>query len=273
MSIKLGLKKRVLSSSRTAPLTIEQAATVAPAVAHTAKGVTTLDRYTHIPTYDIVRQMQDMGYGISQVAQTRAAYDWADLEQKHIVRMRPIHMFTDKPEVGDVVPEVIVVNAHNASSKLHLFAGLYRFICANGLMVGDTVGHVSISHVKAMLDEIQKQVKHVAEVLVPHAMDLKYRLSTLELSDQQRTVFAARAIALRWPEGTEAVSTEDLLDHRRQQDAANDAWSVYNRVQENLLNGGFHARNRNVTVRPLEQPGHVVDVNRRLWDLAARLAA
>jgi uncharacterized protein DUF932 len=272
MSIKLSLKKRVLKNTGT-PLTIAEAATVAPALLHDAAGVTTLERYSHIPTYAIIEEMQQMGMGIAEVAQSRAAYDWADREQKHMVRMRPLQFFDAPAKVGEVVPEICVVNAHNASSKLHLYAGMYRFICANGLMVGDTVGHVSISHVGALLAEIQRQVKHVGEVLLPKAMQSYGRMQAHRLDEGQATVFAARAIALRWPEGTEAVSTADLLQSRRPQDAANDVWSIYNRVQENLLYGGFRARNRNVVVQPLSTPAHIVDVNRRLWDLAEKAAA
>jgi hypothetical protein len=272
MSIKLK-KARVLKCVGNTPLTIEQAATVAPALLHNDPGVTTLERYTNIPTHAIIRQMQDMGYGIAEVAQSRAAYDWADKEQKHLVRMRPLDLFGNPAKVGDTVPEICVVNAHNASSKLHLYAGLYRFICANGLMVGDTVGHVSISHVKALLDEIQKQVIHVGEVLLPKALAQKDKMQQVKLNDHQQTVFAARAIGLRWPEGTEAVATADLLATRRVADAANDVWSVYNRVQENLMYGGFRARNRNVVVAPLTTPAHIVEVNRHLWDYAAGMAA
>jgi hypothetical protein len=39
--------------------------------------------------------------------------------------------------VGEVVPEILVVNSHDGSSAYHVHIALYRAICRNGMIVSD----------------------------------------------------------------------------------------------------------------------------------------
>lgn len=51
--------------------------------------------------------------------------------------------------------------------------------------------------------------------------------------------FAGRALALRYPEpGRAGMDAGRLLACRRAEDAADDLWSVLNRIEEHLMVGG-----------------------------------
>src|SRR5437870_9536613 len=52
-------------------------------------------------------------------------------------------------------PELCLINSHDRSSAYQLHAGLYRFICANGMFVGDgnAFERVSIRHAGFTPDE------------------------------------------------------------------------------------------------------------------------
>ena len=106
----------------------------------------------------------------------------------------------------------------------------------------------------------------------------------LRVSDEQRErtrdeqiQFAERALAVRYPEPKQrGMQPSQLLTCRRVQDTGDDLWSVFNRVQENLLVGGlsgWSASGRLTRTRRITSIREDVRLNGRLWDLAAEALA
>lgn len=272
MSIKLKLPKII--QAKEAPLTLDQIREVSPAAFATEGGVNTLSKYRAIPTIDAIALLMTHGYQPTFAAQARSEHRIFDNEAKHVIRMRHEQHFGTPARVGDEVPELILVNAHDGSSKFFIYLGIYRFICTNGLMAGETLETYQLRHVGATLrEQMQQMLTDVSTVAVPTLTEQVQCMRSRQLTEQEQTTFAARAINLRWPEGTDAITTASLLRARRGEDAANDMWHTLNRVQENVLQGGFTAHGTNRSVRPLEQAGSIVSVNRGLWDIAMRMAA
>ena len=93
----------------------------------------------------------------------------------------------------------------------------------------------------------------------------------------ERLAFAGRALALRFPELEQAgMQPSQLLGCRRTEDAPDTLWSVFNRVQENLLGGGLVRRTptgRLSRTRRITSIREDVRLNGRLWDLAEEVLA
>ena len=75
------------------------------------------------------------------------------------------------------------------------------------------------------------------------------------------------------------ISAHKLLDSRRWEDAGDDLWHVFNRVQENLIRGGqrdFSRRRedgrRYPRTRAIAGLDQNIRLNRELWNLAERVA-
>jgi hypothetical protein len=272
MSVKLKEARSIRATTH--PLVEGDVRCIAPAAFSTQAGPNTLSKYQHICTADAIGLMQEQGYVMTFAAQQRAESELADQAAKHLIRMRHESLFTDSPKVGDSVPEVCFVNAGDGSSQFWVYIGRYRFICTNGLVAGDRVGTYGLRHTGPTLaQQVKDMLKEISEKALPTMEEQVRAMQGRQLTEREQMQFAARAISLRWPEGTEAVSTNMVLRPRRDSDAANDAWHVYNRVQENVIMGGFQAANTSRNVRNLEQVSSVVRVNRAMWDMAVRLAA
>ena len=88
--------------------------------------------------------------------------------------------------------------------------------------------------------------------------------------------FAGKALGLRYPEPTMAgMQPAQLLNSRRAEDVSDDLWTVFNRVQENLLGGGLVGRTptgRLSRTRRITSIRADVRLNSRLWDLAEECA-
>jgi hypothetical protein len=100
--------------------------------------------------------------------------------------------------------------------------------------------------------------------------------------DEQRA-YAESAAMLRWTpdengSSTVPVTWDQVIRPRRHEDNTNQLWNVFNRAQENLINGGNHyvgnrpnGQIRHMTTRPVRGIDGSVNLNRALWALAERM--
>ena len=100
---------------------------------------------------------------------------------------------------------------------------------------------------------------------------------------------ATKAALTRWdwtpeldvttvPKGSYATShtVRSMLDVRRSADQYNDAWTVFNRIQENVIRGGamvksfsdLNTEGRYRKSRAVNSVNENIRVNRQLWDIA-----
>ena len=86
--------------------------------------------YTFIPTARIVAALHDVGFVPvdARQAQTRRV---APQHARHLLRFR---RRLEVLELGDAVPELVLINSHDGASAYQLRLGLYRPVCRNGLM-------------------------------------------------------------------------------------------------------------------------------------------
>jgi len=196
--------------------------------------------------------------------------------QKHIVRLR---RSKQQLRVNDSVAELIVVNSHDGSAALSLSAGIFRLVCSNGLMASvATVPEVRIVHRDYSEERLRSGVESIARAL-PALEQQADVWSTMALSDERILQFAESAVTLRWPDPTTrpSVDYEQLIVPKREEDALDSIWNVYNRLQERIIHGGFevifNGRKNFSLARPVTGLDRIIEINRQLWDLAAELAA
>jgi hypothetical protein len=71
------------------------------------------------------------------------------------------------------------------------------------------------------------------------------------------------------------VTNDELLKVRRPEDDKNDLWTVFNRVQENIMRGGLEgvsAQGRRIRTGGVRSLGSTLRVNTSLWELAEEFA-
>ncbi len=103
------------------------------------------------------------------------------------------------------------------------------------------------------------------------------RMELRRLDRDEQIGFAVKALALRFPELDKAgIQPSRLLYCRRVDDTSENLWTVFNRVQENLLGGGLIRRTetgRLSRTRRITSIREDVRLNGRLWDLAEEVLA
>jgi hypothetical protein len=259
-------KQNVFRADR--PISNEEIAHYAPSVlateAHQSRG----DRYAFIPTIDVLDGLRANGFQPYEVRQTKCRDEGKKEHTKHMVRLRHADSI-----VGQEVPEIILLNSHDGSSSYQLLAGLFRFVCANGLIAGDVCNDIRIRHSGNVVDDVIEGSFTVLDNLkeVGSRVD-QYKAITL--AEPEKLLLANAVSEIRWDDEA-PVTPEALLRPNRWDDRKSDLWSVANTLQENIINGGVRGRaktGRRLHTRAVNGVNENVRLNRAIWTLTDRFA-
>jgi hypothetical protein len=270
---------KVLRNTDLDPISDKQLKDFSPTVF--AKGGITgvSDKYGFVSTIKVIEAMRDTGFDVVEVRQSQKRGEDADERMnftKHMLKFRKTGQIK-KLQRGDVVHQVVMLNSHDRSSGFHLYGGLFRLICSNGMMCSDSelVTPIKVPHTINMVrDVIERSIQLVK------ASDGVYQLRdsmlAVGMTERQQNEFAKAALEFRPPRRAGLLDPKTLLAVRRPEDEADDLWHVFNRVQENMLRGGndtVTADGKHVRTRGIGRIERDVEVNTRLWSLAVQTIA
>lgn len=231
------------------------------------------DKYTFIPTIDVVEALGKHGFKPAKVMESRVRDEGKRGFAKHMIRFRHSDAL---PQVGDLIPEIILTNSHDGTSAFQVSAGLFRLVCSNGLTVGNNMMNLRQRHsgrVDDVLEGVFSVVDDFAEV---HRETSEWQ--RIPLTAQKRLAFATAAADLRWERNEDhqlPVNPSRLLQPWRGADSGEDLFTTFNVIQENLIKGGVSARGsdgRRRRSRAVTSVNEDQRLNKALWTLAAELA-
>jgi Domain of unknown function (DUF932) len=252
------------------PLSDEQIRSVAPSIFAEAAHESRSARYTYIPTIEVLAGLRREGFEPFMVCQTRVRHEHKREHTRHMIRLRHADQIT-----GREANEIILLNSHDGTSSYQMLAGLFRFVCSNGMVCGETAGDIRVRHNGDVVGEVIEGAFQVLESF-GKADAQREAMQVLTVNPGEQAAFARAALALKYDEedGAVPVTEAQVLMPRRFEDQRDDLWTTFNRVQENLLKGGLEGRSRNgraTRTRPVNGIDQNVKLNRALWVLAEEM--
>lgn len=234
----------------------------APAVFAEYPSPTVSDKYIFMPTYKIAEMFEEANYYMvdaKQGGKNRTEFG------KHMVRFR--HKKFKDSKMGEV-PEILVVNGHNGRVALDFYAGLFKFICGNGLVrMSLNVGNMKAKHIHFDFDTLDSVIENfieTSEETFNRIDDYKH----FNMTEDMKLDFASEAKSILWPKGN-LIEPSTLIQPRRDEDGLDDIYTVYNVVQENAIRGGieYQGAKRKVRTRAVKSIDRDLMVNIGLWQL------
>jgi hypothetical protein len=154
---------------------------------------------------------------------------------------------------GDTVyPQILLTNSHDGKNSFTFTAGLYRMVCENGLVIADQkFEDFRIRHMGYDFETLQSTIKEMVSTL-PLTVESMNKMKTTELQEQQALQLAKDLLDLRiegTPNTYDQEAIEAVLTPQRPQDEGLGLWEVFNRVQENIIEGNFPYRTLKGKVR------------------------
>ena len=264
------------------PLSEDQMRAAAPSIFAEGKHASRSERYTYIPTIDVLRGLRKEGFEPFMVAQGASRVEGKAEFTKHMIRMRHHRDRSGQVQTRPEANEVILINSHDGASSYQMLAGMFRFICQNGLVVGEVVEDIRIPHRGDIQGEVIEGAFRVLdqfEAVGEHTVAMK----ALQLQPPEEIAFATAALALRFGDRAveeggghrpAPVTAEQLIEARRPEDLGHSLWTTFQRVQENVIRGGQPGRSaqgRRLQTRPVGSIDRGVSLNPALWMLAEEM--
>ena len=256
---------RINQIRRDRPLTREELMHHVPSVFGEDKHASRSVKYTFIPTITLLENLQREGFQPFFACQSRVR----DPDRReHTKHMRRAGQINDQQ-----VPEIIILNSHGGESSFQLLPGIFRSVCTNSLVCGQSFGEIRVPH---RGNVVEKVIEGAYEVLgiFDRVEEKRDAMESLLLQPPAQQAFAKAALTYRFGDEHQPVTASQILTPRRYEDRQNDLWSVFNRCQENLLKGGLPgrtAKGKRSHTRAVKGIDGDVKLNRALWVMAEEL--
>lgn len=266
-------------------LSNSELAAVVPSLFATEAHESRSNRFVPIPTISVLDGLRaaDFDPVFAQQARTRVA--GKENFTRHMVRMRHKSLTNSEGRAF----EVILTNANDGTSAYKMIAGIFRFVCLNGLFTGETFAPVHVRHSGATaIDQVRDGALNILQ-LAPEALAMVDEMRGTHVTREEAEGYARAAHLLRFADKYQEdengnlfcddfatpIAPVDLLRARRSDDKHATAWHLFNIVQENAIKGGQRGLIRGSNGRTRRQKVQAVTgiqggekLNRNLWDLA-----
>ena len=251
-------------------ISLDSAKSIAPAIFATSPAPTIKSpKYQFTPTFEVIEHMQDMGYVLTGVKQSKSNVELRKNWGIHITRFQHPDLYIKDPQgMIEARPEVVLINSHDGTRPIQFEMGLFRLVCENGLVIKDKdMGSFRERHTKMNFQEVKNLIDEKVSGL-QGVVNTISKWNMVEMTDKQRYQFAVEALALRLSDDRQPEQYEvlDILNAKRSVDEQPTLWHTYNTVQENLIKGGFQLNNRQA--RAIKNPIEDFNINQGLWSLA-----
>jgi hypothetical protein len=242
----------------------------------TSAAPTVSDKFTHIPTYKVIEDMEQLGWGVVDAKQVKARKGAG--YQKHLVVFRNPEVVINGADGDTVFPQILLTNSNDGKNAFTFTAGLFRMICENGLVVStQEFENVKIRHMGYTFEELQDQVRAMVEQL-PLTVESMNKMKQVQLNEEQAKMLAKKALTTRFTEeqvDNIKVDLNELLKPTRDEDKGTDLWSVFNVIQEKILEGDFNYISgiKQRKARKVKNFKQDIEINQKLFAMAAEFIA
>lgn len=226
------------------------------------------ERYVFIPTNEVIKGLKDFGWEVSKASQMKTKLKENSGFQKHFVHLRNPKLFVgvNKNEI-EAVPEILLVNSYDARCSFKMFIGMFRVACSNGLIIQSSqLDNMVIPHRGDSVEELPTLVPVIMNN-VDKACSMMEKMKRIKLTPAQQRKFAIEACRSRWDYNYQLLETKEILEPAREADESTDLWTVFNRLQEKLIRGGWKGIGGRA-VKALKNPDRELMTNRRLFEIA-----
>jgi hypothetical protein len=181
--------------------------------------------------------------------------------------------FAKKNPLDTVFPQILLTNSHDGKNAFTFTAGLFRMICENGLVIStNEFEKVAIRHMGYDFDELQKQITDMVEKLPLTVASMNKMIDT-KMEQESILKFAKDMLAVRFPEDELkriTINMDEFITPVRPEDKGEDLWSVFNTIQEKIIEGDFEYTigTKHRKARQIKNFKQDMDLNSKMFDVA-----
>lgn len=253
----------------------------------------TSNKYGFISSEKIIKRFEAQGFTLDGVSYADSKNSKNTGFQKHImIFSRPDLLIDENNKM-----QILALNSHDGKNSLRLNVGVFRIVCANGLVAGDSLLERRVRHTLNFDEKLTESLNYII-CNASKVRDDVLRMKNTELTLEQTQDYLVKMAKLRLEnvENLRSVNLATLDRVRREGDKGQDLYTFFNRVQETIINGGLKYTNevplldanknevftndgdqvfkeRKNTTRKIKEFKKTIELNKTLWNEAVKLAA
>ena len=227
------------------------------------------NKYQHISTQDVINSF-DKDWIISSIL-TGNKYDpERSTFQRHHVKLRN-EKLTNLYNNG-LIPEIIISNSYDGTSRLNINFGIFRKICNNGLIVKENQEFTGLS-IKHIGQDFNEKIESFLPQIEPFFEKILLKIEKSKqiiLSEEDQKDFVKELFESKKHLNNDFIDYHSLLNRQREEDKGNDMFSIFNVLQENLLQGNYEIVSKNKNTRKARKIISISNswqVNQNLWNV------
>ena len=287
----------MLDLKKSQKLSKDELREIAPSIFSTKPSPEVSKKYSHIPTDKLIDDMELLGWKVIDAKEVNARTKDTKGFQKHLVVFRNPDIvinqmpndiresitsptgyrrkngtFAKKNPIDTVFPQVLLTNSHDGKNAFTFTAGLFRMICENGLVIStNEFEKVAIRHMGYDFEELQKQINEMVERL-PLTVESMNKMIETTMDQNSIVKFAKDMLAVRFPEDELkriTIDMDEFITPVRPEDNGDDLWSVFNVIQEKIIEGDFEytVGTKHRKARQIKNFKQDMDLNSKMFDV------
>ena len=257
-------------------LTTKEIKSKAPSVFTESASPEVSDKYTHIPTSIVLEDMEKLGWKVVDAREVKARKGIGF--QKHLIVFRNEDVVINGADGDTVFPQILLTNSHDGKNSFTFTAGLFRMVCENGLVVStQQFENVKMRHMGYTFEDLQKEILEMVEKL-PLTVESMNKMKSIQISDEDAVKLAKKSLTTRFSEEeieNLRIDFDAFLEPVREEDKGKDLWTVFNVIQEKIIEGDFKymSGTKIRKARRVKNFQQDMKINSELFEIAAELVA
>lgn len=237
------------------------------------------DKYVFVSTETVIDDLGKLGWVPVTARQRKPRKDSVSRFSPHMVIFQHPDLRITNGQGDDMTATIILFNSHDGTSTFQFRIGFFRAICSNGLIIAEKEFEaIRIRHMGYTFERLKEMTIQIVEQ-VSEKVTLINTMLERQMSEQEQLDMALKALLIRSGHtlGQDNIPTyqqatlKEMITPKRELDKASDLWTVFNRVQEAVIRGGFKVEvvgKKARKLKPIKSFEKDLSVNQKLFELA-----
>lgn len=157
---------------------------LAPSIFTQASSHKTSTKYSPIATKQIIDKLMSEGFFPTWATQTKSQNQESKAFAKHMLRFQRHDVMKNNQ---GLYPELVLINSHDGLSSYRLMAGLFRVVCANGMIAGQSYDEIRIKHQGDVVGNVIEGTYKVIET-ANKMLDVSDDMASIHLNDDEKMI-------------------------------------------------------------------------------------
>ena len=254
----------LLRYHRPIPLTENEIREKAPSVYASEPSGHVSEKYTFIPTTQVISDMEGLGWKVYSAEQRTARTRQRNNFTKHLLRFRNDNL----ESIQGCIPEITLTNSHDGRNAFQFYVGLYRPDAQTSFVIRHhSIEGLRIKHQWYTLDEVREVTQKVINHL-PILIEQVELLANTTITTAEQRMYIVKAMMTRWGQDYPNILTQVMMNPVRGRNIT--LWDAFNNIQDKILNGGITyslPSKRKQTVRAITNVDLKIKINEELWEV------